>query len=437
VDYTLVRELGAEVAERLRAARRARAETGQRLLSDDDERELGRSLIAAAIEDFRRRELAARGGPLPPPEDDRELAEAVYAARFGLGRLQPLINDGTNIAIEITGADRVWLHKTDGQLVAGPAVADSDAELIEWVRTIGAYGGLSSRPFDPVHPWLETRLPDGSRMHALMSVCERPSVSIRLYRLQRITLDELHERGSFSTELLDFFTAAAHGACNLIISGEPFAGKTTQLRALANAIPYHESIITIEHFRELGIEHFPDLHRDVRALEERLPNAEGVGGMSLAELVERSRRMNPDRTLVGEIIGGEVSAMLDAMSQGASSSMSSCHSRDALSVFDRLADYALRGPAHVPVEATGRLIARAIDFVVHMRRVSLPDGRVHRFVESVREVVGWDGTQVVSSEVFATSPGELLAEPAAPITPARAARLAAHGYSPHTQLVRR
>jgi Flp pilus assembly CpaF family ATPase len=435
MDYELVQRLRSTVADALRTERRNLAERGEAAMTGDEERELGRSLVLEALTAYRREQLLTGGAALPPAEDDAPLAEAVHAALFTLGRLQPLIEDPALNNIEINGHDRVWLYRTDGRVVQGPAVADSDSELVDWVRTAATYAGLSSRPFDPVHPWLEVRLPDGSRLCALMSVVERPAVSIRLYRHQRVLLDDLRALDAFSEELHAFLTAAVHGRFNLMVSGETFAGKTTLLRALGNAIPYEERLVTAEHFLELGFQHLPDLHRDVVAMEERLPNNEGAGGLSLSALVERSRRMNPDRIIVGEVIGAEIIAMLDAMSQGEDGSLSTIHARDSRMVFQRIASYALTSPARLPVEASGMLTAGALDFVVHMTKARLSDGRIHRYVSSVREVLGFDGTQVISSEVFACPPGQIQAGPAAPISEPRTARLAAAGYDPRASRV--
>ncbi len=430
MDYGVVAELRAATAEQLRAERRRRAQDGGAVLGAEDERELGRSLIAAAVEGHRRRELASGSTVLPPARQDAELAGAVEAALFGLGRLEPLLAQPDLINIEINGCDRVWLYYDDGRIEAGPPVADSDGELIEWVRTAATYAGLSSRPFDPVHPWLELRLPDGSRLCALMAVVERPTVSIRLFRRQKVLLADLHARGAFDDQLHAFLAAAVGARANLMVSGETFAGKTTLLRALGNAVGYDERIVSAEHFLELGFQYLPELHRDVVAMEERLPNAEGIGGMGLLALVERSRRLNPDRLIVGEVIGAEIVAMLDAMTQGEDGSMSTIHARDARTVFHRIATYALTGAHRLPVEASGMLTAGALDFVIHLSKTGLPDGRVHRQVSSVREVTGFDGTQVLSSEIFATPPGRLTAAPAAPISGTWADRLAAAGYQP-------
>ena len=153
-----------------------------------------------------------------------------------------------------------------------------------------------------------------------------------------------------------------------------------------------------------------------------------AGALTLPELVERSRRMNPDRIVVGEVIGGEIVAMLDAMTQGEDGSLSTIHARDSRMVFQRIATYALMSAARLPVEASGMLTAGALDFVVHLTKARTADGRIRRYVSSIREVVGWDGTQVVSSEVFAAPPGGPDAMPVAPVTERRAAALTAHGY---------
>ena len=429
VDYALVQRLRRDVADQLREERRRRAESNAPALSPAAERELGRSLILARLSQHRREQmLSGTLTTVAGADADRAVADAVHHALFGLGRLEPLLADPELSHIDINGHDRVWLHRNDGQLVRGPAVADSDDELVDWVRTAATYAGLTSRPFDTANPWLEVRLPDGSRLCAQMAVVARPVASIRLYRTERVALEDLHARDAFSDQLLEFLRAAVGARMNMIISGETFAGKTTLLRALGNTVDFDERIITVEHFLELGFEHFPDLHRDVVAMEERLPNGEGAGGITLLDLVQRSRRLNPDRLFCGEVIGGEVVALLDAMTQGEDGSLSTIHARNSKMVFHRLATYALHSEARLPVEATGMLTAGAIDFVVHMSKVKLGEDRVFRYVASVREVLGWDGHQVVSSEVFATPPGARRAVSAAPISAERADQLVAAGY---------
>jgi Flp pilus assembly CpaF family ATPase len=428
VDSAVVSALRSEVAAELARTRQERAEKKQPL-SAADEGQLGRSLIRRAVE--RHELVTARDSTddarRTPHEHRRALTDAVYAALFGLGRLQPLLDDPEVTNIDATGFDRVFVTLTDGQVVPGPSVADSDVELIELVRNAATYTGLSSRAWDDTHPWVELRLPDGSRLCAMMSVCARPTVSIRCYRSQRITLDDLQRRGAFTTGVRRFLTDCVAARMNVIVSGETFAGKTTLLRALANEIPPEERLVTAEHFRELGLGEFADLHRDVVELEERDANAEGKGAMPLVALVERARRLNPDRLIVGEVIGGEIAAMLDAMTQGEDGSLSTIHARNAATVFDRISLYALY--AGVPIETSQRLIAAGLDFVVHVSMHRAKDGRVHRYIASIREVAGFDGRQVLSSEVFAEGP-DFTQVPAAAITETRSARLRAVGGTP-------
>jgi Flp pilus assembly CpaF family ATPase len=211
-----------------------------------------------------------------------------------------------------------------------------------------------------------------------------------------------------------------------MIAGATNAGKTTLLRAIANQIPASERLITVERALELGMDHFPELHPNVIALEERLPNMEGMGAISMAELVRRSLRMNPSRVIVGEVLGDEIITMLNAMTQGNDGSLSTIHANSSLEVFNRIATYAIQSAERLPVEATHMLIAGAIDFVVFIekRNEYASGGRLRRYVSSIREVTGIDG-RVQSSEAFAPGP-DGCAVPRAPVS--CMAELAEHGY---------
>ena len=191
-----------------------------------------------------------------------------------------------------------------------------------------------------------------------------------------------------------------------MIAGATNAGKTTLLRALANEIPAHERLITVERALELGLDEFADLHPNVVAFEERLPNSEGLGAVTMAELVRRSLRMNPTRVIVGEVLGDEIVTMLNAMTQGNDGSLSTIHANSSLEVFNRISTYALQSAERLPVEATQMLIAGAIDFVVFIERRNDYAPRRHAAPHastSVREVTGVDG-RVLSSEIFAEGP---------------------------------
>jgi pilus assembly protein CpaF len=425
VDHAMVKRMRADVGNRLAEQRRLDAAAGLPPMSGEDERQFARALIAQVLEDHVRSEITAGRSPLNAQEEE-ELAAAIHAALFGVGRLQPLLEDQQVENIDVNGCDRVFIGYADGREVMGEPVADSDEELIELIQALAAYSGLSSRPFDTANPQLDLRLPDGSRLSAVMDVTLRPAVSIRRARLGKVFLADLVGNGTLSPEVASFLAAAALARKNIMIAGATNAGKTTLLRAIVNQIPPHERLITVERALELGIDHFPELHPNVVAFEERLPNSEGQGGISMAELVRRSLRMNPSRVIVGEVLGDEIVTMLNAMTQGNDGSLSTIHANSSLEVFNRIATYAIQSAERLPVEATHMLIAGAVDFVVFVekRNEYTRGGRLRRFVSSIREVTGVDG-RVLSSEVFAPGPDGR----AVPHAPAScAAELAAHGY---------
>jgi Flp pilus assembly CpaF family ATPase len=427
IDHDLVRRLRISVAERLGAQRRADASTGAPAMTADDEREFARSLIVQVLEDHARGEIA--DGRTPPSVDEEEmLAGAVHSALFGVGRLQPLLDDPEVENIDINGCDRVFVGFSDGREELVDPVADTDEELVELVQILGAHSGLSSRPFDNANPQLDLRLPDGSRLSAVMGVCARPTVSIRRARLGKVFLTDLVGTGTMSQEVADFLSAAIAARKNIMIAGSTNAGKTTLLRALANEIPPGERLVTVERALELGLGEFPDLHPNVVSFEERLPNSEGVGAISMAELVRRSLRMNPSRVIVGEVLGDEIVTMLNAMSQGNDGSLSTIHANSSMEVFNRIATYAIQSQERLPIDATHMLISGALDFVVFMRKRNdyATGGRLVRYVESIREVTGVDG-RVLSSEVFAPGPNGV-AVAHAPVE--CIADLEAAGYAP-------
>jgi len=427
MDQRVVRRLREEVADVLARQRRQDVVDGIAPMTAEDERQFARAVIGRVLDNWARSELAA--GRVPPDSaEEQELADGIHAALFGVGRLQPLLDDPEVENIDINGCDRVFVGYADGREAVLPPVAESDEELIELVQILGAYSGLASRPFDTANPQLDLRLPDGSRLSAVMGVCSRPSLSIRRARLSKVSLDMLVDNASITAELAGFLSAAVAARKNLMIAGATNAGKTTLLRALANEIPPHERLITVERALELGLDKFEDAHPNVVAFEERLPNSEGLGGVSMAELVRRSLRQNPSRVIVGEVLGDEIVTMLNAMSQGNDGSLSTIHANSSIEVFNRISTYALQAEERLPVEATHMLIAGSINFVVFLRKRNdyHVGGGLNRVVESVREVTGVDG-RVLSSEVFAPN-AEGVAVPHATISCID--DLVAHGYDP-------
>jgi pilus assembly protein CpaF len=427
VDHALVKRLRGEVGDRLAQQRRMDAAGGVPPMSGEDERQFARALIAQALESHARAEITAGRSPLTAQQEE-DLAEAVHAALFGVGRLQPLLEDQQVENIDINGCDRVFIGYADGREVMAEPVAESDEELIELIQTLAAYSGLSSRPFDTANPQLDLRLPDGSRLSAVMDVTLRPAISIRRARMGKVFLADLVRNGTMTPELASFLSAAVLARKNIMIAGSTNAGKTTLLRALANQIPPEERLITVERALELGLDHFPELHPNAVAFEERLPNSEGQGAVSMAQLVRRSLRMNPSRVIVGEVLGDEIVTMLNAMTQGNDGSLSTIHANSSLEVFNRIATYAIQATERLPIEATHMLIAGAVDFVVFQEKHNdyAKGGRLRRFVSSVREVTGIDG-RVLSSEVFAPGP-DGRAVPHAPVS--CVAELAHYGYAP-------
>ena len=427
MDQQLLRRLREEVADRLSTQRREDIASGLPPMSSEDERQFARAVIARVLEAHARTEIAAGRTP-PDSSEETELADGIHAALYGVGRLQPLLDDPEVENIDINGCDNVFVGYANGEEKRMPPVADSDDELVELVQVLGAYSGLTSRPFDTANPQLDLRLPDGSRLSAVMGVTQRPSLSIRRARLSRVSLDTLVESGTMTPELASFLSAAVAARKNIMIAGATNAGKTTLLRALANEIGPQERLITVERALELGLGEFPDLHPNVVAFEERLPNSEGQGEIAMSELVRRSLRMNPSRVIVGEVLGDEIVTMLNAMSQGNDGSLSTIHANSSLEVFNRICTYAIQSKERLPADATMMLIAGAIDFVIFVQRRNdfQSGGGLRRVITSVREVNGVDG-RVLSSEVFAEG-SDGMAHAAAAVSCIEDLQM--HGYRP-------
>lgn len=446
----MLAQLRSEVADDLASSR-------ARDLALDDRRELARQLTLSRLRDVAAGRLVAGDSPLEPAEE-QQLAAAVLDALFGLGRLQKLIDDPDIENIDVNGCDCVWVTYADGHKTRTDPIAESDHELIEVLRSAAARFGLSERRFDAARPELDLRLPDGSRLSALMSVVARPAVSIRRHRFVDLSLADLEALGTIDSYLHSFLGAAVRSRKNLVIGGAMNAGKTTLIRALAAEIPSRERIVTIEQAFELGLDAQQNRHPDLVALEARTANAEGEGEISVAQLVRRALRMNADRVIVGEVLGDEVLPMLNAMSQGRSGSMCTIHADSSSGVFRRLSSYAVQAPERLSVESTNVLIAGSVHFVIFVDAVDIdsrrfsfdrrhlavqdPD-RAHgsapargfapvrrqRYVASVREVVDAEGLQVISNEVYRAD-GISDAVACAPLRSATLEQLVEHGFEP-------
>jgi len=422
IDPALVADLHHRVGEALTTAHVAHEEAGRGRFSPADERALARKLVADEL-----RKLAASAysdGRVPLDEaTEAKVTAAVLDRIHGLARLQPLLDDPEIRDIHISGAQRVWLNLRDGTKVRGPAVAESDEDLVELISTAARRIGRSERRWDHAHPELNLQLPNGDRLHALMAVSGRPTVTIRRHDFDIHRVSQLVELGVCDDLTASFVSAAVRARANIIVAGGTGTGKTTTLRCLINEIPADERLITVEDSLEIGLERFEPLHPDHETLEAREANTEGVGAFTLAELVRSGLRMDPQRVIVGEVRGAEVLPMLLAMSQGNDGSMCSIHADSSRGVFGRLAMYAAMAPERLTPDVTNLLVANAVDLIVHLGWVN-----GERRVTSVRQVVGAvEGGQVVSNELWrpdASGSGV----PAAPPTPEFAAQLEVHGF---------
>ena len=258
------------------------------------EHELGEQLIASALERTSRDRLARGQEPLGA-EEASALMEEVRARLFGFGVLDRLLSDPSIENLHANGCDRVFITRAGGERFAGPPLAATDAELIELIRRVAAQGGRTERRFDDAKPLLNLRLPDGSRLSAVMQVAGRPSLSIRRHRHPNVTLADLVRLGTLSEELAAVMVAAVHRPhpCNIVIAGGTDAGKTTFLRALLAEIEPWERLVVIEDALELQLERDHGRHPDVVELETREANIEGAGEISMRDLARHASEDGP------------------------------------------------------------------------------------------------------------------------------------------------
>lgn len=391
-----------EVARKLPGRVEAAQRGSQQPVVPAAQRTLAQEILDQALRRHSEDELLANRQLLDHDAEQQVVIE-VLNELFGMAGLQPLLDDPDIETINITGHDRVFVQYAGGRRARLSPVAGSDAELIELVRTLASRVSSEERRFDRASPAVNLQLPGGERLFAVMALTSggRPALSIRRHGFRTVTLGDLTEAGTVDVGLRAFLASLVRARRNILITGGTGIGKTTMLRALASEIDPMERIVTIEDAFELGLDHDPDAHADVVALQAREANVEGAGAVSQSELVRWALRMTPDRVIVGEIRGPEVVPMCNAMSQGNDGSMATLHASSSRIAFTRLASYAAQGPERLPLEATNLLVASAVHFVVHLARATDATTRV---VSSVREVVGTDGTQVVSNEVYRPGP---------------------------------
>jgi len=402
-DPVVVRQVRTVVAERL--AERLQA---QPVESPEARRELARSLVAAELGE-RGRERVRRGEEPWPVEVEMATGRAVMAALFGLGRLQPLIDDPAVENIEVDGHDQVWVSYADGRDERAAPVADSDAELIEILQLLAARTGSAERTFTSAHPALHLRLEDGSRLAAVAWTTPKPHVVIRRHRVRDVDLDDLVALGTLDSVLAAFLRAAVRAGKNIVVTGLQNAGKTTLIRALANEFDPMERFATIEKEYELHLHDLPQRHPRVVALEACEGSAEQdatghrAGEVSLSDLVVDALRLNLRRIIVGEVRGPEVLPMLEAMSTG-DGSLCTLHARSASHAVDRIVTLCLSAGVHMTDVFAYRLLAGSVDLFVHIELLT-EAGRRSRFVSQVLEIAGLgENNRPATTTVFGPGP---------------------------------
>ena len=395
LDHALVRRLQRNAGELINAAAKQRRQEGRPPLSGEAERQAGRAHIQTAVNSYNA-QLAESGQETLGWETDAALVDAIWAKIFGAGSLQHLLDDPAIENIDINGHERVFVTYADGRRERVPAIAATEEELLTQVQTLAAHAGLTARSFDTSNPQLDLRLPDGSRLSAVQQATPWPAYSIRRHRLgHEADLDFLVGTETMSQEVAEFLAHAVKARLNIMIAGSTNSGKTTLLRAMAKEIDPAERLLTVEKALELGLHEDDQAHPNVVPMELVEPNSEGFGGISMAELVRRSLRANPDRVIVGEVLGDEVVTMLNAMSQGNDGSLSTIHAESAGVALQRIGVYAKQAEEKLDLQTTAMLTATALDLIVFLKK----DG-ARRSVREILEVTGFNGEQATTAELF-------------------------------------
>jgi len=340
--------------------------------------------IRRIVEDM----LVADETPLSRQERE-DLVREVQDETFGLGPIEPLMQDPTVADILVNGAHEVYVERR-GKLERTNAIFRDDAHLLQIIdRIVSAVG----RRIDESSPMVDARLPDGSRINAIIPplALDGPVLSIRRFAVDPLKMSDLVANETVTPALVDVLRAAVHARLNILVSGGTGAGKTTLLNVLSNAIPATERIVTIEDSAELQLQ-----QDHVVRLETRPPNIEGKGAVAQRDLLRNALRMRPDRIVVGEVRGGEVLDMLQAMNTGHDGSLSTVHANSSRDALSRLETMILMSGLVLPVRAMRDYIASALDAIIHIARLS--DGT--RKVVRVTEIVGMEEDVITSQDIF-------------------------------------
>ncbi|GHD36565.1 protein kinase [Nocardiopsis kunsanensis] len=401
-DLTSASDVGRE-PERDAAAAIATQVTEQLAADPSGAVNAGRAadVVDVLLEQRARAALSEGTNALLAPQDETRLRRLVLDRVLGLGPIEELLCEPGVENIHITGNDDAIVDFGAGRRERRPAVVHTDAELVALVQRAAARAPGGERRFDAAAPILSMELSGGERLSAVMpGVAVRPTVTIRRHPQHHLRLGDLLRSGTLDQPSRNLLVAAVRARLNIIVSGATNAGKTTLLRALLGTLD-DERIITVEDSLELGL-HRHMCEADVVPLQGRPPNVEGIGEVPLAELVRAALRMCPDRVIVGETRGPETLALLNAMSMGTDGSMSTIHASSSQQVFTKIAAYCAQAPERLTASATATLIGASVHLVAHIDTASTGE----RVVTSIREVVGAEGEQVLSNELYTRPVGE-------------------------------
>ena len=332
--------------------------------------------------------LAEENIVLSRPERAR-LFEQIAAEILGFGPLQSLLEDDTITEIMVNGPKNIYIERK-GKIHRVPITFESNEHVMRIIDRIVAPLG---RRIDESSPYVDARLPDGSRVNAVIPPISLvgPVLTIRKFSKNPITVDQMIQFGSLSPESVQFLKACVEARLNILISGGTGSGKTTLLNILSSFIPSDERILTIENAAELQLR-----QEHVVTLESRPPNIEGRGEITIRDLVINALRMRPERIIVGECRGGETLDMLQAMNTGHDGSMTTAHANSPRDALARVETMCLMAGMDLPIRAIREQMASAVDLIVQQERMR--DGT--RKVTTITEVSGMEGEVITMTDIF-------------------------------------
>jgi pilus assembly protein CpaF len=334
-------------------------------------------------------ELIAEDRVLITSADRARLVESVTNDMLGLGPLESLLQDNEVADIMVNGHADVWVER-GGRLYRTDVRFRDDAHLMSVINRIVSRVG---RRIDESSPMVDARLPDGSRVNAIIPplALDGPGLSIRRFGGHAIQIYDMIRNQSLTSEMAEFLRLAVLARLNIVVAGGTGSGKTTLLNCISSYLPEDQRIITIEDAAELALQQ-PHVFR----LETRPPNVEGKGDVTMRDLFRNTLRMRPDRVIVGEVRGAEVLDMLQAMSTGHDGSMTTLHANNPRDVLSRLEMMMLLTGVALPEKALRSYIAASLNLIVHVSR--LADGS--RKVLRITEITGMEGTTVLTQDLF-------------------------------------